>query len=133
MMVSTQLLWMCNAITTDGLAQRTMQTSQSHMYLKHTCITTTSQVATRCHKEINADYIVPENSGQQFEAVIAKDQDTFTIGNIIVTALHTPGHTPHHMSYAVSDGQKSIVCTGGGLLYGTVGRTDLISESQTSS
>ncbi len=82
-------------------------------------------------QEINADYIVPENSGQQFEAVIAKDQDTFTIGNIIVTALHTPGHTPHHMSYAVSDGQKSIVCTGGGLLYGTVGRTDLISESQT--
>lgn len=82
-------------------------------------------------REINAVYVIPEHSGQQFEAAIAKDQSKFTAGHFEVTALHTPGHTPHHMSYSVTDGQKTVVCTGGGLLYGTVGRTDLISEEQT--
>lgn len=82
-------------------------------------------------QEINADYIIPDGSGQQFVATIANDQSTFIIGSLEVTALHTPGHTPHHMSYAVTDGLKTAVCTGGGLLYGTVGRTDLISKEQT--
>lgn len=82
-------------------------------------------------QEINAEYIVPTGSGQQFTAIPANDGDTYTVGGLTVTALHTPGHTPYHMSYAVTDGQKTIVCTGGGLLYGTVGRTDLISKDQT--
>lgn len=81
--------------------------------------------------EINAEYIVPEGSGQKFDAVTAKDKSEFTVGSLKVTALHTPGHTPHHMSYSVTDGRRTIVCTGGGLLYGTVGRTDLISKELT--
>lgn len=80
---------------------------------------------------IGAEYIVPAGSGQQFKATAAHDADVYTIGHLQVTALHTPGHTPHHMSYAVTDGLESIVCTGGGVLYGTVGRTDLISKDQT--
>ena len=82
-------------------------------------------------QEINARYVIPENSGQHFEATLAKDQDTFNEGHFTVTALHTPGHTPHHMSYSVTDGEKTAVCTGGGLLYGTVGRTDLVSKKET--
>lgn len=82
-------------------------------------------------EEIGADYIIPHGSSQQFDATLAKDQDKFIVGDIEVTALHTPGHTPHHMSYSATDGRKTAVCTGGGLLYGTVGRTDLISEEQT--
>lgn len=85
----------------------------------------------RLAQQIKADYVVPEGSGQKFDATSAKDQDKFIVGNLEVTALHTPGHTPHHMSYSVTDGQKTAVCTGGGLLYGTVGRTDLISKEQT--
>lgn len=82
-------------------------------------------------QEINAHYVIPENSGQQFAATIVKDQDTFNEGHLTVTALHTPGHTSHHMSYSFTDGEKTAVCTGGGLLYGTVGRTDLISKEET--
>lgn len=60
-----------------------------------------------------------------------EDGDQLTSGTLTVTALHTPGHTPTHMSYVVTDGQQRAVFTGGSLLYGSVGRTDLISRAAT--
>lgn len=46
--------------------------------------------------------------------------------------MHTPGHTAHHLSYVVlDDGEPVAVFSGGALLYGTVGRTDLISDADT--
>lgn len=57
------------------------------------------------------------------------DGDRFDVGSLAVEVVHTPGHTPHHLSYVVRppDGAAAVF-TGGSLLYGTVGRTDLISE-----
>lgn len=47
-------------------------------------------------------------------------------------AVHTPGHTREHLSYVLSDERGDVaVFTGGSLLYGTVGRTDLLGEDQT--
>ncbi len=58
--------------------------------------------------------------------------DTFVVGRLRVEVLHTPGHTPHHLSYLVhADDQPPAIFTGGSLLYGTVGRTDLISAART--
>lgn len=55
------------------------------------------------------------------------DGATFTVGELDVQVIHTPGHTPHHISFAVSrDGHPGAVFTGGSLLYGTVGRPDLV-------
>ena len=49
-----------------------------------------------------------------------------------VRTLATPGHTPHHVSFAVgTGGQPSLVFTGGSLLFGAVGRTDLVSPDLT--
>ena len=61
------------------------------------------------------------------------DGDEFTVGDtVVLRAVHTPGHTPHHLSYVVVDGgEPAAVFTGGSLLYGTVGRTDLISDDAT--
>jgi len=60
------------------------------------------------------------------------DGDELTVGTLHVTAVHTPGHTHHHLSYVVrpTDGPPAVF-TGGSLLYGTVGRTDLVGEDQT--
>lgn len=57
------------------------------------------------------------------------DGDTFCVGSMTVDVLHTPGHTPHHLSYIVrSDTEGAPAAfTGGSMLHGTVGRTDLIS------
>ncbi len=49
-----------------------------------------------------------------------------------LSALLTPGHTFTHLSYALSDGDKSVaVFTGGSLLYGATGRPDLLGEEHT--
>ncbi len=45
----------------------------------------------------------------------------------MLRAIATPGHTPHHTSYALEeDGHAVAVFTGGSLLIGTVGRPDLV-------
>ena len=57
------------------------------------------------------------------------DGDTFTVGELTLKALHTPGHTPESMSYVLyGDAGASrpwAVFTGDTLFYGTSGRTDL--------
>lgn len=84
-------------------------------------------------QEVGALYVVPTKSGQSFAAHEVQDDEVISAGKLTVRALHTPGHTPHHMSYEVVDGVKSAVFTGGGVLYGTVGRPDLISKEMTQS
>ncbi|WP_040491174.1 MBL fold metallo-hydrolase [Ilumatobacter nonamiensis] len=59
------------------------------------------------------------------------DGDTVDVGTMTVEVRHTPGHTPHHLTYVVTDGDDApALFTGGSLLYGTVGRTDLIGPDQ---
>lgn len=55
------------------------------------------------------------------------DGDAVRTGRLRVRVVHTPGHTPTHLSYVVDDGTDEAVFTGGSLLYGSVGRTDLVS------
>lgn len=56
-----------------------------------------------------------------------------TIGNITVDAVHTPGHTPEHLSFLVTDGAASsepgYVLTGDFVFVGDVGRPDLLDEA----
>ena len=67
-----------------------------------------------------------------FEYDGLRDGDRFHVGSLSVEVVHTPGHTPHHLSFVVRDGDgPAAVFTGGSLLYGTVGRTDLIDPDAT--
>lgn len=55
---------------------------------------------------------------------------TLEVGALRLTALDTPGHTPEHVSYALTDTSRAnepvLLFTGGSLLVGAVGRTDLL-------
>lgn len=52
--------------------------------------------------------------------------DEVDLGNVTMRALATPGHTPDHLAYLLlEDGIPFTVFTGGSLMVGTVGRTDL--------
>ncbi|MGH3355383.1 MAG: rhodanese-like domain-containing protein, partial [Nocardioidaceae bacterium] len=54
-------------------------------------------------------------------------------GAMRVRALLTPGHTHHHLSYVLgdADSRTHAVFTGGSMLYGTTGRTDLLGPAHT--
>lgn len=83
-------------------------------------------------KATGAAYVVAGAEEVSFNRTPAGDGSAFDSGRIAVQALHTPGHTPSHLSYlAVEEGRPAAVFTGGSLLYGTVGRTDLISSDLT--
>jgi hydroxyacylglutathione hydrolase len=60
----------------------------------------------------------------------ARHGDAFDVGALRIVALDTPGHTPEHVSYAVADTSRAeepiLLFTGGSLLVGAVGRTDLL-------
>ncbi|MBB3059508.1 MBL fold metallo-hydrolase [Microbulbifer rhizosphaerae] len=56
------------------------------------------------------------------------DGDSFTLGSLKICALHTPGHTPESMCYAVYEKGADIpwgVFTGDTLFFGDTGRSDL--------
>ena len=61
-----------------------------------------------------------------------RDGDTFDVGALRFMARDTPGHTPEHVAYAVADtgrgGDPALLFTGGSLLVGAIGRTDLLGE-----
>ena len=41
------------------------------------------------------------------DAVRMKDGDEIALGNITVKAVHTPGHTPEHLSFLITDGAQA--------------------------
>jgi glyoxylase-like metal-dependent hydrolase (beta-lactamase superfamily II)/rhodanese-related sulfurtransferase len=67
-----------------------------------------------------------------FNAYIAKDNETFTLGKISVQVLHTPGHTLESCCFLLRDeNQKDYaVFTGDTLFVGDVGRPDLAQKGE---
>lgn len=80
-----------------------------------------------------AEYVLPAGSGVEFAHTTAADGDVLEFGRLHVRVVHTPGHTHHHVSYALgdADGAVTAVFTGGSLLYGSTGRTDLVGPDST--
>ncbi len=59
-----------------------------------------------------------------------RDGDIFQVGGLRIQVLHTPGHTPEHLSFLLTDAAASdspaMLFTGDFLLVGDVGRPDLL-------
>lgn len=66
-------------------------------------------------------------------AVLLHDGDVIEVGNIRVRAIHTPGHTPEHMSFLLTDAanadQPMGIFTGDFVFVGDVGRPDLLERA----
>jgi hydroxyacylglutathione hydrolase len=62
-----------------------------------------------------------------------RDGDTFLLGNVRFTVLHTPGHTPEHVCFLLTDtlaaDQAMGVFTGDCLFVGDMGRPDLLESA----
>jgi glyoxylase-like metal-dependent hydrolase (beta-lactamase superfamily II) len=75
------------------------------------------------HESIDA----PEGSG-------LRDDQELTVGNVTIRVLHTPGHTPEHVSLLVTDRTRGrepwFVLTGHTLMIGDMGRTELATRAE---
>jgi len=69
-----------------------------------------------------------------FEHIPLHDGDTLDLGDLTVGVLTTPGHTPEHISFTVTEANRqapSAIFTGGALIVGGVARTDLLGHDLT--
>ncbi|MEO8274562.1 MAG: MBL fold metallo-hydrolase [Chloroflexota bacterium] len=92
-----------------------------------------------------ADIAAPARGGYEFEHLPVDEGDWLEIGSLRLTAWATPGHTPEHLAWAVEDlaatdppatdgrptGAPAAVFTGGSLIVGSAGRTDLLGGALT--
>lgn len=53
------------------------------------------------------------------------DSDTIALGSARITVLHTPGHTPGSVCFAIEEAGKATILSGDTLFAGSIGRWDL--------
>jgi hydroxyacylglutathione hydrolase len=84
---------------------------------------------------LGVEYVLPAGDEVSFYRRRLADGDVISSGGLRLRAMYTPGHTDHHLSYVLADADADFtpqaVFTGGSLLYGSTGRTDLVSPDIT--
>jgi glyoxylase-like metal-dependent hydrolase (beta-lactamase superfamily II)/rhodanese-related sulfurtransferase len=78
-------------------------------------------------EKTGADIVYGPGAQTSFKSITAKDGEVFELGDITITALHTPGHTMESTTYLLKDnnGKDHAIFTGDTLFLGDVGRPDL--------
>ncbi len=84
-------------------------------------------------KRHDATYVVSGGDRVQFDRHAVADGDELEAGSLRIQVVATPGHTDTHLAYVINDDSDApaAVFTGGSLLFGSVGRTDLVEEART--
>jgi hydroxyacylglutathione hydrolase len=82
-------------------------------------------------RETAAPIVYGPNAKCEFEYISANDGQEFTIGNIKIKVLHTPGHTMESTTFLLIDenGKDHAIFSGDTLFIGDVGRPDLAQKS----
>ena len=79
-----------------------------------------------------AVHVIGAGADLQYEHRPARHGDRIDVGSLALSVVDTPGHTPEHVAYAVADTSRAdepvLLFTGGSLLVGAVGRTDLLGQ-----
>jgi len=79
-------------------------------------------------EKTGAKIVFGPTASPSYEAVIAEDNQIFTLGDIQIKVLHTPGHTMESSTYLIIDenGKEHAIISGDTLFIGDVGRPDLV-------
>lgn len=83
-------------------------------------------------------WLSAHDKGEQFQYQFGHhafhDGEDLTVGDLRIVALHTPGHTPEHLSFLVYEknrcGQPMALFTGDFIFVGSLGRPDLLGEDE---
>jgi glyoxylase-like metal-dependent hydrolase (beta-lactamase superfamily II) len=87
-----------------------------------------------CARELadltRAAHYLHEAAPVRYPFAALKDSQVLTLGRVQLQLIHTPGHTPEHICFLVTDQERAdepwFVLTGDSLLVGDVGRPDLL-------
>jgi hydroxyacylglutathione hydrolase len=81
-----------------------------------------------------AQYVLHSSAGANYDFLAVNDNDVLDLGNVQIRILHTPGHTPEHISLLVSDKTRGpepwFLLTGHTLMVGDLGRTELAANAE---
>jgi len=81
-----------------------------------------------------AEYVLFAEAATNFTFHGVRDGDVLELGNVAIRILHTPGHTPEHISLLVTDRTRAdeawLLFTGHTLMVGDLGRTELASSAE---
>jgi glyoxylase-like metal-dependent hydrolase (beta-lactamase superfamily II) len=81
-----------------------------------------------------AKYVLHESVEASIPFHGVADGDELELGNVRIRVLHTPGHTPEHITLAVTDHARAdepwFLLTGHTLMVGDLGRTELASSAE---
>jgi len=78
-----------------------------------------------------ATFLAPAAAGLTHPHQGVADGDVVQVGRYRLEVIATPGHTPDHLAYLLSDDSGPVVLfSGGSLMVGTVGRTDLLGDAR---
>ena len=112
----------------QATGMRILYVIDTHIHADH--ISAGRALAAAC----GADYVLFENAQTAFPFRAVRDGDVLELGNVTVTVMHTPGHTPEHMTLLVTDRTRApepwFALTGHTLMVGDLGRTELASSAE---
>jgi len=81
-----------------------------------------------------ARYVLHSSAGAHYDFLAVNDGDQLDLGNVQIRVLHTPGHTPEHISLLVTDRTRGpepwFLLTGHTLMVGDLGRTELATGAE---
>lgn len=81
-----------------------------------------------------AEYVLFADARVTFPFRGVRDGEQLELGNVLIAVLHTPGHTPEHISLLVTDRTRSdepwFAFTGHTLMVGDLGRTELATSAE---
>jgi len=115
-----------DAAATTGM--RILYVIDTHLHADH--VSSGRELA----EAAGAQYVLFEGAEAGFAFHGVADGAMLELGNVRLEVLHTPGHTPEHISLLVTDRTRSdepwLVLTGHGLMVGDMGRTELASSAE---
>ena len=88
----------------------------------------------RLAETTGAEYVLHAKAGTSYNFRGVREGDVLELGNVLIQVLHTPGHTPEHISLLVTDRTRGaepwFALTGHTLMVGDLGRTELASDAE---
>ena len=112
----------------EATGMRILYVIDTHLHADH--ISTGRALA----EAAGAQYVLHAGAAATYAFKGVQDGDVLELGNVAIRVMHTPGHTPEHISLVVTDRTRSedpwFILTGHTLMVGDLGRTELATSAE---